>query len=278
MPFTPVIPLTGYAGWRVLERTLDRQVEAFNNSADLKREIDYFRENMSKALEAGDLVGDRKLLKIALGAFGLQDEIDKGALVRKVLDEGTVLDDSFANRLNNPKYIEMAEAFSYGNGGLFVTDDFVEQIISRYQEQSFEQAVGEVNNDMRLALNFKREIEDFATSTSSERVVWFQAMGNVPVRTILETAFGLPTEFSQLDIDQQQKIFAQKTQQFYGESAISVFSDPKNVDDLIRRFQVRRDIDNGPGPLTPGYAGLLALQSSTGIGGLGAQNLFLSNF
>ena len=38
---------------------------------------------------AADLVADRRLLKVALGAFGLEGEIDKKAFIRKVLEEGT---------------------------------------------------------------------------------------------------------------------------------------------------------------------------------------------
>jgi hypothetical protein len=278
MPFTPVIPLNGFAGWRVLERTMDRQVEAFNKSADIQREIEYFRENMPNALTSEDLLSDRKLLKVALGAFGLQDEINKGGLIRKVLDEGTLLDDTFANRLNNSQYIELAEAFSYGNGGLFVSDNFINQVVDKYLEQSFEEAVGTVNNDMRLSLNFQRQITELASSGESETTLWFRVLGNVPLRTVFETAYGLPSEFSQLDVDQQVRVLEEKTEKFFGTSSIAeVFADSNNIDDMIRRFQVRRDIESGPGPTTPGYAGLLALQSSSGIGSFGAQNLFLSN-
>ncbi len=47
----------------------------------------YFEANIGKVETAADLVGDRRLLKVALGAFGMDGEIDKRAFLRKVLEE-----------------------------------------------------------------------------------------------------------------------------------------------------------------------------------------------
>jgi len=76
MSFTPVIPMTGYAGWAFLSRTLERQQESFVESGTVKRAAEYFRENIGKATTAEALVGDRRLLEVALGAFGLEDDIN----------------------------------------------------------------------------------------------------------------------------------------------------------------------------------------------------------
>ena len=124
MPFAPVVPLGGLAGWRVLERTQARQQEQFNKSPDLQREIDYFKENIGKVTSTAELVGDRRLLAVALGAFGLSEEVNKQAFVRKVLDEGTDERTAFANRLGNSDYIAFAETFSFGNdvGGFVATE------------------------------------------------------------------------------------------------------------------------------------------------------------
>ncbi len=277
MPFQPVVPLDGYIGWRFLQRTLDRQVEAFDKSPEIERDVAYFRENILSATNVEDLVTDRRLLAVALGAFGLQDESNKQALVRKVLEEGTLETTSFANRLNNSQYKDLAKAFSYGNLGFFPDAAFVDDIVAKYKQNAFEAAVGEVNGDMRLALNFERKIQDLAADTGSEKTIWFKVLGDKPLRAIFEKAYNLPTEFSQLDVDKQQEIFAEKTRKLYGESAVSVFSDPKNVEDLIRQFQVRSQIANGPSALTPGFAGLAVLQASSGFGASATENLLLSN-
>jgi len=99
MSFQPIIPLAGVAGWQYIQRTQETQQEAYSQSPIQKREIEYFRENISKATTAEELVSDRTLLKVALGAFGLDDDLNKQAYVRKVLEEGTDADDAFANRM-----------------------------------------------------------------------------------------------------------------------------------------------------------------------------------
>ncbi len=71
MSFQPVVPLSGYVGWRFLERTIDAQQEAFNTSQPIARATDYFREKIAQVRTADDLVADRQLLSVALGAFGL---------------------------------------------------------------------------------------------------------------------------------------------------------------------------------------------------------------
>ena len=79
--FQPTVGITGYAGWRVLLQTETRQREVFEQSPTLERNSDYFRENISSVESAADLVSDRRLLSVALGAFGLSDEINKGGLL-----------------------------------------------------------------------------------------------------------------------------------------------------------------------------------------------------
>src|SRR5690606_39015084 len=89
MSFQPTIPMGGLAGWRFLERTAAAQRAAFERGPELARDIAYFQERIAAVGSAEELVADRRLLKVALGAFGLEDEIDKKAFVRKVLEGGT---------------------------------------------------------------------------------------------------------------------------------------------------------------------------------------------
>ena len=278
MFFQPALGAGGYSGWLILERTEDRQREVFERSPILERDIDYFRENIANARTAEDLVNDRRLLSVALGAFGLGEEIGKKAFIQKVLDEGTETTSAFAVRLNDSRFLAMSEAFGYGNAFTTVdvqSEEFREDIIARFKSLEFERAVGETDNDMRLALNLRREIANYATSESPERTIWFQMMGNQPVREVLSTALNIPSEVAQLDIDRQQEIFADKANQFFGDTSPTVFADSEKVDDLLRRFFLRRQIDSGPTAATPGFAALTMLQSAS-FGGLASQNLFLS--
>ncbi len=278
MFFQPAIGLGGYSGWLILEKTEVRQRETFEKSPVLDRDIDYFRENISSALTAEDLVNDRRLLSVALGAFGLGEEIGKKAFIQKILDEGTENSDAFANRFNEPRFKALSEAFGYGNiqgGSSVLLESFREDIIARFKSREFDRAVGEVDNDMRLALNFKRDIPSIVDPDTTETTAWFQIMGQQPLREVIATAFNIPQSVSQLDIDRQQEIFAERANSLLGDSNPAIFDDPEKVDEVLRRFFLNRQIENGPSPLTPGYAALTLLQGP-GLGAGAIENLLIS--
>jgi len=78
----PLIPLGGYAGWRFLSASLDTQLSRFAESPVAARDMDYFRQEIGKITSAEDLVSDFRLLRVALGAFGLQDDLPNRAFIR----------------------------------------------------------------------------------------------------------------------------------------------------------------------------------------------------
>ena len=105
MSFQPLVPFGGYAGWTLLDRTLDRQLEAFSNNPVNDRDMQYFRENIGTIVSAEELVSDYQLLRVALGAFGLQDDLPNRAFIRKALEEGTTNRDAFVNKLADKRYL-----------------------------------------------------------------------------------------------------------------------------------------------------------------------------
>ncbi len=278
MSFQPILPLSGYAGWNYLQRTQEAQQEVFNKSPLLNREIEHFKENISKALTADALVEDRTLLKVALGAFGLDDDLNKQAFVKKALAEGTDNDDAFANRLVDPAYRKLADEFGYGNefGARVWQSDFANKLIDMYQERQFEQAVGQSDNAMRMAMNFKREIGDIAAGSDPQNAGWFSVMGSTPLRRVLEGALGVPTAVGSLDIDRQREIFQDAAVKKFGSSSLDVFLESDKVELAVRDFLIREQVKNGPSSTAPGTAALTMLQNAS-IGLQAARNLFNSN-
>lgn len=278
MLFQPVIALGGYPGWLALQRTEARQREVFEESPTLQRNIDHFREKIASATTAEALVSDRRLLSVALGAFGLDEEINKRAFIQKILEDGTETSSAFANRLGEPRYRAFAAAFGYGNldaGSSVLLNSFREDIIARYKVRAFDRAVGEVDSDARLALNFRREITGLVGDDATVQTKWFRILGQLPVREVIATALNIPQEAAQLNIDQQQQIFADRAASVLGESDPAVFDSPEVIDDILRRFFLIRQTQSGPNALTPGVAALTLLQSSA-LGAGAVQNLFQS--
>jgi hypothetical protein len=278
MNFQPVVPIGGIAGWRFIERTAERQQAAFERSPMLQREIDGFREKIADIRTAEDLVADRQLLKVALGAFGLDEEIDKKAFLRKILEEGTESQDALAMRFVDTRYRELSAAFGFGDfGGPWTfLSGFADRIVQAYKTRQFEIAVGDSNNDMRLALTFRREIATIAEAETGSGTGWFRIMGNRPLREVIEKAYGLPSQFATLDIDRQREDLTERTSSLFGGRNPDVFRDPENVDAVINRFLARRQAESGPTGSTPGMAALSLLQSSGGLGPAAQINLLLS--
>lgn len=244
MTYTPAIPLGGLSGWRFLNRTMDDQRAALAATPTQSRDMEYFRENIGKVETGEDLVKDFRLLRVALTAFGLQDDLPNKYFIKRILDDGVVSDDALANRLADKRYLELSKAFGFGTSlpPLSRLPGFSEKILSRFQDHSFEQAVGDVDDSMRLALNATRELPELAQEDGSDATLWFRVMGNAPLRSVMETAFGLPASVGALDLDRQLEIFQDKAETLLGSDSITQFSDPEKMDDLVRLFLSRSQI------------------------------------
>jgi hypothetical protein len=274
--FAPQIPMTGIAGWRFLQRTQASQQAAFDKGPELTREIAYFEEKIGSIKSAEDLVADRRLLKVALGAFGLEGEIDKRAFLRKILEEGTTDERAMARRLTDPAYRKLAEAFGFGDPGGARTAEagFAAKITAAYKTRAFEAAVGEADNSMRLVMNFRREIGDLA---KGEGASWFALLGSRPLREVVEKAYGLPKEFGQLDVDRQREILRDKTSALFGKDTLAAFQDPEAVEKVITRYLARAQVEAGISPMARGAGALALLQSTQGSSAsMGLFNLLAS--
>ncbi|WP_010141278.1 DUF1217 domain-containing protein [Oceanicola sp. S124] len=242
--FNPVLPLTGYAGWAFLERTYDAQRESFDKSPLITRDTAYFEENISKVKTAEDLVSDRRLLRVALGAFGLGDDIDNRYFIQKVLEDGTLKDDALALRLSDERYREFAEAFGFDRGTPSTQiSSFGAEMTARFREQEFEIAVGDQDETMRFALNAKRVLGELAGEDNAVDTKWFKIMGNPPLREVFETAFGLPTSFGQIDLDQQLEVFKDRAEQILGSDDPADFDDEDLQDKLVRTYMLRDQLN-----------------------------------
>lgn len=244
MTYVPVIPASGLLGWQFLNRTLENQQEAYENSVAVKRDADYFRENIASIRTAEALVADRRLLGVALSAFGLSEDIDAKAFIQKVLEEGTLKDDAFANRLADKRYVAFSRAFGFGDlGPRTNVTTFPDEILSRHLDNSFEEAVGQQDPNLRLALNFGAELSDLVAETEAETSRWFLLMGNPPLRTVMEGALGLPSGFGQLDIDKQLEGFRDRALATFGTSDLAELAEPEMQERIVRLFLIRSEIN-----------------------------------
>lgn len=264
MTYQPVFPSGGNLGWTFLKTTREDQQKAFDNSAVISNNTDYFRENIGSISSAEELVADRRLLSVALGAFGLSDDINNKFFVQKVLEEGTLNDEAFANRLSDSRYFAMADAFGFDlSPPKSVLSDFADGIIESYQAREFEVAVGNQDEDLRLALGVSRDIAELADRELSEDAAWFTVMGNPPLRRVFEFALGLPQELAAIDIDQQLSEFREKSDAVFGVTHPEDFLDPELQENLVRNFLFRSELATNTAATSRGTVALSLLQSQT---------------
>lgn len=260
MSFQPALPLGGYAGWRFLQRTIDTQQAVFNRSPALQRDVDYFREKIGGIDTAEQLVADRRLLKVALGAYGLDADLNNRFFIRRILEDGSTDPKALGNRLADKRYLEFARAFGFGDFPAPLTKSaaVADRIARAFEGRQFEVAVGQQNEDLRLALNLRRDLPGIAARETNDRAAWFTVMGNPPLRKVFETAFGLPREFGAVDIDRQLTVLRHRAEQTFGDSSIAQFTDPDRVEKLVRRFLVQAEAQSGV--LSPMVRGAAAVQ------------------
>lgn len=264
MSFQPIIATSGLAGWRLLQNTIDRQTEAYTSSPSIQKAGEYFSDNISKVRSADDLVGDRRLLEVALGAFGLSDDINNKYFIHKVLSEGTSTQGALATKLSDSRYTALANAFSFDTIPQTVMPGFAEKIVSLYERRSFEIAVGDQNETFRFGLNLERELPQIASKETSNDAKWYSVMGNSALREVFEVAFGLPSEFGQIDIDQQLEVFKDISQKRFGTDNLADFSDPETLNKLTQLYFLQDQIAQNQS-LNSGTIALTLLQSTQSL-------------
>ncbi len=271
--FQPVIPSSGLVGWQFLRATSERQLASHASSSAIENETAYLKNKLSKPMTVEAFLGDRRLLTIAMTAFDIGGEAWKGGFIRKVLTEAESPDSTFLARLNNSQYTRFAETFRPVSGQIQLSTDQIDMLTTQYETARFETAVGEKDNALRLALNFQSEIGQIVLSGASDRTTLYRLLGDVPMRTVLERAAGLPQDIRKMDIDKQASLLQSRLEERLKVSALTDLAKPAVTQRIIERFLAADALSQSAGGASS-QARVLDLFS--GIGAAASRNLFLS--
>ncbi|MFN4099918.1 MAG: DUF1217 domain-containing protein [Pararhodobacter sp.] len=232
MSFAPVIPLDGYVGWRFLQRTMDKQQAAHAASASAKRDEAYFKANIGSIRSAEELVKDRRLLNVALTAFGLQDDLPNRAFIQKVLESSPTEDRSFVNRLSDKRYKQLSKAFGFGEAKMPLNQ--LDGVSNRLLGGA--SRAGAQTESIQRALSQGRELAALAAEDSSEETKWLTMLGMPSLRSLFESAFQLHSSFGALDLATQVEVLQSRTEELTGSRKMAQFTDPGATETLLRRF------------------------------------------
>jgi len=276
--FQPAIPLSGYGGWKFLQTTYTRQIQTFTDSSEIRNDRDYLAAKLSQPITQEDFLDDQRLLRITMTAHDLEGEEWKRGFIDKVLSEVGDPESQFLARLNNPEYSSFADTFAPTNGLISLSAEDLSDLTEKFEAVAFRSAVGEVDNNMRLSLNYQSKITELIGDGSSDEAILFRLLGSVPVKTVLESALNLPVDIRKLPIERQADILQERLQDRFGITDLQDLTSPEMIDKVIQRFHAIEAINQGSSNTSPGSIALAILNNSIGFGSGASQNLFLSNF
>jgi hypothetical protein len=178
--------------------------EQFQSRADVKKEIDNFKKQDSKVEDVDELVKDRRVLGVLLSAFGLGSEINNPGKLKAIINSDPTDVNSFANRLNDPRFGALAAFVDAPNKGLInlVTASKQQEVIDKFLTNEFQKNVGVQNPAVRDAFFFLNKINGVDST--------FGILGDLPLRTIVTSTLRLPAQIARQSVNKQASLIEAK--------------------------------------------------------------------
>jgi len=241
---------------------VERQGEAlrarFTARRDIAAEVTRFRESAPALASTDALLKDRRALTMVLEAFQLESEIDKRAILRRVLTEDPSEQGSLVNRLADPRWKQLAEAMGAGrNGGPPLANaQVLDRIVEGALTNRFEKEMGEANPGMREALYFRRMAGRVGSVS--------QLMADRALAEVARGALGLPRQYGLLSFEQQRDLLTRRVD-------LQQFQDPKAIARLAQRYLAQLE----PAESTSPTAALFGRGDANAIATLATRRLSL---
>lgn len=223
--------LTTIANYRLFSSNIERSLSSTAKQPQVARETEYYLDNIENVKSIDDFLGNDRLYRYAMKAWGLEDMTYAKAFIRKVLTEGVSSSTSFANKLSDTRYRQFATAFNFAaKGETATTADAAQQgTVDLYVRQQMEQDAGSQNEGVRLALYFERNASNITSA--------YSILGDKALLKVAQTALGLPSTMSLLDIDRQAEMITDRLD-------LADLKDTKKLQSFLTSFAAKWDIDN----------------------------------
>lgn len=225
--------LSSLVGLSLVDATRDRQIESIKNSAQGSREINAFRERIGSIETVDQLLDDHELYSFVMKAYDLEDQIFGKALMAKVLKSDADDDTSLVNRLTSQRFKDIHEGLGFSADGIgnnnTLQPAWQEEMVERFLDRQFINMQTDQNETIGTVLEFRK----LAGTISSP----FDFLKNATLSEFIQTAVGIPTEASGLDIDILAALIEDRVD-------IENLDDPKEVNKLVLRYIAIKDAEN----------------------------------
>lgn len=158
--------ITASLAYVILSRDMPKSLDRVANQAQVKKDAQYYADNINKVKDADDFLGDYKLYSYAMKAYGLDDMIYAKAFMKKVLESDLTDANSFANKLSDTRYKEFASAFNFNAPPKDIQTDSQEDDLIGLYKQSFadsEKQTATETNYYSAQMDDVKTIQDFVS-------------------------------------------------------------------------------------------------------------------
>lgn len=199
---TPLV--SAYTGFKRYVQNEPQQIATYVKTPTYKADVAYFQSHIGKITSADQLTKDPRLLKFVLTAFNLTADAQYPAKVAAVLNSDLTKTSSMANRLIDPRYRQMAQAFNFNMVGpaQLKNPTVLKDLVSKFTTNGYEQSLSDVNPALRTAAYFLRNIGN-VTDT-------YQILGDSVLRSVVVQALNLPPEIVNQSVEKQKKLIDAK--------------------------------------------------------------------
>ena len=241
-----------YVSYRSTIDNMSKTLNTVMNQPDVKRETDYYTQNIKSVRSVDDFLNDTRLFNYAMKAYGLEDMSYAKGMMRKVLTDA-----DYAANLTDKRYQQFAAAFNFTKYGDKASekDSATKVAVNKYMQQTLETRVGEQNEGTRLALYFTRTIGGMSQNGTLSQDDWaYQILSDKALSYVVYTALGVPDSVRASDVEGQKRLLESRL-------TFDDLADAGKLETLIGRFSAMYDAKNQP-QVSPA----LTLLQSTGTG------------
>lgn len=243
--------ISSYTEYLAYDRTYDMRVTSMLVSGQVRREVDYFIENIGDISTGDELVDDTRLYRFVMTAFDLESQIFARGLIRKLFEEGIQEPTALANRLTDQKFKTLAKAFAFAEVGDFNVKNpqFIAAVVERYTAVTVEQRAGEENIAVRLGLYFDRKVGAVSN--------WYAVLADTALREVALTGLGFPPEVNGMNVDR----LVQRLEERFN---IEDLKDDEKRGKLIQRFTLLYDMQNNASSVVASQTALFPVLGADG--------------
>ncbi|MBB3408649.1 hypothetical protein FHT87_002552 [Rhizobium sp. BK316] len=152
--------ITASLAYTILSRDMPKSLDRVANQAQVKKDAQYYADNINKVKDVDDFLGDYKLYSYAMKAYGLDDMIYAKAFMKKVLQSDLTDANSFANKLSDTRYKEFAAAFNFNAPPKDIQTDAQEDDLIGLYKQSFANAAQQTATETKY---YSAQMDDVKT-------------------------------------------------------------------------------------------------------------------